>query len=87
MHLSYQEKNSEHSRKYERHKRQRTGEGGTKNGKHRKKRQEHWNRATEKETLGPGQLIGLRGGKSRIGDGTDHLRQGTKEDERLGTET
>ncbi len=59
---------------------QRTGDGGTEDGKQRNKGQEQWNRATEKETLG--QLIGLRGGKSRIGDGTDHLRQGTKEDER-----
>jgi hypothetical protein len=83
--LNSARKNSEHSRKYERYKRQRTGDGGTEDGKQRNKGQEQWNRATEKETLG--QSIGLRRGKSRIGDGTDHLRQRTKEDERQVTET
>jgi hypothetical protein len=54
-------------------------------GRLRNKRQEQWNRATEKGTLG--QLIGVRWRRREDGrQGTDHVRQGTEE-ERQGTKT
>jgi hypothetical protein len=44
---------------------QRTGGGGTEDGKQKSKGQEQWNRATEKGTLG--QLIVVRGRKKKDG--------------------
>ncbi len=49
--------------------------GGTEDRNQRSKGQEHWNGATEKETLG--QMIGVKGRMNEVGrQGTDHCETG-----------